>query len=458
MSHAKDGKDSFPARLIYAVSMFSFQKPWLVFAMGMILCATALLYSYKKLEFKTHRDDMISNRKWCQQNWKHYLAEFGQDDDMVVVALGGNEQNKIDALEQLATKLSEHQESFDRIFFKVDLQNLKNRSLLFLEPKEIGTIVGHLSNMAPLLEFPFAWNLFTTKSITCEAHARIKQIEARGTVTEADTAFLAQFRSIIRAATNYLGSGDTYESPWVGLLPKSQHNTSMLSKPNYLVSEDKSVAILLARPITQEKSDFVSSMPAVKLMREILNDISALHPEVQLGLTGLPVLEADEMTASQRDSATASWVAFLSVLFLYIIVYRSWRYPVLTISTLLVGTILALGWLTLTIGHLNLLSATFAVMLIGLGDYGVLWVSAFDEYRKKGIPAEESIKNTALSVGPGILTAACTTSLAFFAAMLADFQAVSEMGWIAGSGNYKKGWLKIIGLAICSNPSFSHGF
>ncbi len=434
MSHAKDGKDSFPARLIYAVSMFSFQKPWLVFALGMLLCATALLYSYKKLEFKTHRDDMISNRKWCQQNWKHYLAEFGQDDDMVVVALGGNEQNKIDALEQLATKLSEHQESFDRIFFKVDLQNLKNRSLLFLDPKEIGTIVGHLANMAPLLEFPFAWNLFTTKSITCEAHARIKQIEARRTVTEADTAFLAQFSSIIRAATNYLGSEDTYESPWVGLLPKSQHNTSMLSKPNYLVSEDKSVAILLARPITQEKSDFVSSMPAVKLMREILNEISALHPEVQLGLTGLPVLEADEMTASQRDSAKASWVAFLSVLFLYIMVYRSWRYPVLTISTLLVGTILALGWLTLTIGHLNLLSATFAVMLIGLGDYGVLWVSAFDEYRKKDIPAAEALKNTALSVGPGILTAACTTSLAFFAAMLADFQAVSEMGWIAGSG------------------------
>ena len=42
MSHAKDGKDSFPARLIYAVSMFSFQKPWLVFGLGMLLCASAL--------------------------------------------------------------------------------------------------------------------------------------------------------------------------------------------------------------------------------------------------------------------------------------------------------------------------------------------------------------------------------------------------------------------------------
>lgn len=203
--------------------------------------------------------------------------------------------------------------------FQSGFTKSKKQISSFLEPKEIGTIVGHLANMAPLLEFPFAWNLFTTKSITCEAHARIKQIEARGTVTEADTAFLAQFRSIIRAATNYLDSGDTYESPWVGLLPKTQQNTSMLSKPNYLVSEDKTVAILLARPISQEKSDFVSSMPAVKLMRKILKDISALHPEIRLGLTGLPVLEADEMTASQRDSAKASWVAFLSVLF-----YTSW--------------------------------------------------------------------------------------------------------------------------------------
>jgi len=377
---------------------------------------------------------MISNRKWCQQNWKKYLAEFGQDDDMVVVAKGGDERKKIDALEQLALKLAQQPESFDRIFFKIDLQNLQNRSLLFLEPKEITTIVGHLSNMAPLLEFPFAWNLFTTKSLTCETHARIKQIEARGTVNDADTAYLSQFQGIIKAATGYLNSKESYQSPWVGLLPKSQHDAAMLAKPNYLFSEDKTVAILLVRPITQDKSEFVSSMPTVQLIREILKDISLKFPEVQLGLTGLPVLEADEMTASQRDSTTASWLAFSTVLLLYIFVFRSWRYPVLTITTLLVGTILALGWLTLTIGHLNLLSATFAVMLIGLGDYGVLWVSAFDEFKAKTIGANESIKKTAFSVGPSILTAACTTGLAFFAAMFADFQAVSEMGWIAGSG------------------------
>ena len=56
-------------------------------------------------------------------------------------------------------------------------------------------------------------------------------------------------------------------------------------------------------------------------------------------------------------------------------VYRGFRYPLMTVATLLVGTAWALGWMTLTVGHLNILSSAFAVMLIGMGDYGVLWVT-----------------------------------------------------------------------------------
>jgi hopanoid biosynthesis associated RND transporter like protein HpnN len=93
-----------------------------------------------------------------------------------------------------------------------------------------------------------------------------------------------------------------------------------------------------------------------------------------------------------------------------------------------------MGWLTLTVGHLNILSATFAVMLIGMGDYGVLWVTRYEEERTAGADVNTAMRTTAASVGTGILTAALTTSLAFFAAMFADFQAVAELGWIAGWG------------------------
>src|SRR5262249_45224727 len=45
-----------------------------------------------------------------------------------------------------------------------------------------------------------------------------------------------------------------------------------------------------------------------------------------------------------------------------------------------------------------------------------------------------ALRQTATRVAVGNLTAAMTTALAFYAAMLADFRAVAELGWIAGSG------------------------
>src|SRR5262249_26999699 len=110
------------------------------------------------------------------------------------------------------------------------------------------------------------------------------------------------------------------------------------------------------------------------------------------------------------------------------------RYPFMTVMALLVGTAWALGWTTLTVGHLNILSSAFAVMLIGMGDYGVLWVTRFGEERRTGLDVAGALRKTALNVGPSILTAAMATALAFCAAMLADLRAVAELGWIAGSG------------------------
>jgi hopanoid biosynthesis associated RND transporter like protein HpnN len=104
------------------------------------------------------------------------------------------------------------------------------------------------------------------------------------------------------------------------------------------------------------------------------------------------------------------------------------------VVTLLVGTAWALGWLTLTVGHLNMLSATFVVMLIGMGDYGVLWITRYQQNRAAGAGVYTALRHTAAGGGPSIVTAATATACAFYAAMLADFQAVAELGWIAGSG------------------------
>src|SRR5438128_8282749 len=117
------------------------------------------------------------------------------------------------------------------------------------------------------------------------------------------------------------------------------------------------------------------------------------------------------MAASQKDTERASWLAIGGVALLYLVVFRSFRFPALTVGTLLIGTAWAMGWLTLTVGHLNILSATFAVMLIGMGDYGVLWISRYEQERQAGADVLAALHTTVCSVGPGILTAGTTTAL-----------------------------------------------
>src|SRR4029077_13523768 len=184
----------------------------------------------------------------------------------------------------------------------------------------------------------------------------------------------------------------------------------------------------------KETEGFTFAQKSIDALRLLIAKTAPRHPDMEFGLTGLPVLENDEMVASQNDSNFAGWLALAGVALLYLVVYRGIRYPFMTVTALLVGTAWALGWTTLTVGHLNILSSAFAVMLIGMGDYGVLWVTRFGEERRAGADLPEAMRRTAIHVGPGILTAALATALAFYAAMLADLKAVAELGWIAGSG------------------------
>ena len=52
-------------------------------------------------------------------------------------------------------------------------------------------------------------------------------------------------------------------------------------------------------------------------------------------------------------------------------------------------------------------------MLIGVGDYGVLWVMRYEQERRHGLGVEPALLRACAWVGAGTLTAALTTALAF---------------------------------------------
>ncbi len=96
----------------------------------------------------------------------------------------------------------------------------------------------------------------------------------------------------------------------------------------------------------------------------------------------------------------------------------------------------AFGYVTLAVGHLNILSVSFTVTLIGIGiDYGVYYVGPLSAAARRAQAVRRSARcETARGVGPAIIAGALTTAIAFFAAGFTSFKGVAELGIIAGGG------------------------
>ena len=128
--------------------------PRTVLVTSLLLCAISLYAAVTRLEYRTQRSDLIDPHKDCLERWRRYLAEFGDDDDIVVVVKGSDRNQMKTALDALAVEVGKQPKRFDRLFYKVDLRNLSNRALLFLPTEEIARIQGNLRNMGMLLEPP----------------------------------------------------------------------------------------------------------------------------------------------------------------------------------------------------------------------------------------------------------------------------------------------------------------
>lgn len=432
--HADPHGGSLIPRLLAGFVGAVCRRPWLTLTVAGLLVLASLHVFCTRIQFRTQRSDLINPHKDYQRRWRQYLDEFGNDEDMVVVVQGRDRERMKAGLAALADRVREKPELFDRLFYKVDLRPLRDRALLFLSPEEIQQVQDNLRDMGRLLDLgPLAWPMFTLHSLVSEAGQRVRKLPD-GECSPPDRQFLTQLLGITRAAAVHLDDPTKYHNPWQNMVSSPlQEQRDLLNEPQYFFSSDGELAFLLVRPIQAEKS-FAGARESVDALRNLVDEVRPHFRDLQMGVTGLPVLESDEMVASQSDTTFASWLALAGVTLLYFLVFRSFRSPLLTVGTLVVGTAWAMGWMTLTVGYLNILSATFAMMLIGLGDYGVLWVTRYDQERRRGSETYEAMRATAASVGPGILTAAITTSLAFFATMLADFQAVVELGWIAGCG------------------------
>jgi len=173
----------------------------------------------------------------------------------------------------------------------------------------------------------------------------------------------------------------------------------------------------------------------VNAIRDAAKNAGADFPEFFIGVTGRPVLEADQMTTTDRDSHHAEIIALTFVFIGLAIALRSIWLALVAEIALGVGIGWTFGWATAVVGQLNLLSLVFLIALIGIGmDYLVQILTRYRmETRRYARPSEVWLR-VFKYVGPPVNTACLGAAGAFMVAIFTDFRGAAELGMIAGPG------------------------
>ena len=404
-----------------------FPVPTLALAVAAALLALALAGS--RLGFRTNRLDLLDSKCSYNRLWIDYIEEFGDEDDVVVVVEGPGRQQVVPVLKEISQALGRQDRLFNAVLHELDLSKIRAKGLHYLPEAELAGVEHFLVKTEPIVRGDWArLNLGNMIGGMC---ARLEQAyrtrSPERAVVQAELARLAE--SLLAA----IDRRDQYRSPW----PEMPGPVATISELNseYLLTNEGRLGFVLLRLAKDESDSFTKGTEGIDTLRELIDQVETRHPETSVGLTGLPVMENDEMRSSQVSMLQASLLSLVGVACLFVAGFGGIRHPLITVGSLLLAMAWSFGYITLAIGHLNILSISFGVILIGLGiDFGVHYVARYLQLHGTIRSSGEALVQTARSVGPGILTGAVTTAIAFFTAGLTDFTGVAELGVIAGGG------------------------
>jgi uncharacterized protein len=425
-----------------------------------VLCVAATLQFMK---FETKRSDLIDPSAEFHRRWTKYTRAFGDGSDLVVVVEASDPDAIKRALEELGDRILAEPDRFTHVLYKVEPDGLRRKGLQYLGPEQLAVGLQQLKEFRPVLDG--GWDRlrldFLANGLRSQLRDRVAEVtELRAaansspvespeagdastqTPAEVQQALFATERKLdgtllhLRQLCRSIAAFSTrsvFLNPWPEVISIDPEMQSEGRDVVYLMNEAGTIGFLKARAV--EAAGFDGPTPSIDRLRELIAITAGRHSAVRIGLTGIPVLENDEMRRSQSDMVRASILSFVGVGVLLLIGFRGWRHPGLAMAMLAVGMCWAFGFTTLVVGHLNILSVSFAAILIGLGiDFAIHYLAMYLDLRHHGKDLQAALEDCSSRVGVGIVTAAVTTSLAFFCASLTEFLGVAELGIIAGGG------------------------
>jgi hopanoid biosynthesis associated RND transporter like protein HpnN len=419
-------KPSLAEGVLNRMADFVYRYPRLVFYPHIILFIGCLFYTVQHLKINMNRDDLVGSDKKYHHNFLNFKKEFpGQDDLVIVVESDQTEKNR-QFIERIGKRLEAETNLFADVFYRSDFKMLGSKALLFVPEPDLLELHKKLLEFRPFItNFTRATNLNT---LFRQINTQFRTVNPDNTnQVQSLLGGLPALERIVAAATDSIHRPGIPPAPGISALfgggPEAE-------SAMYITFDRGRIYIATAHATSGELNG-----EAVSRLRELVQEVQREVPGVSVGVTGGPVLEIDEMEQSQFDTTLATIVSLVIVVFIFIYGYQETGRPLKATACLIIGLAFTMGYTTLVVGHLNILTITFAPMLIGLAiDFGVHLVTRYEEEIRNRKTEREAMRLAMVNTGMGIFTGCFTTAGAFFAMGVTDFKGIQEMGIISGGG------------------------
>jgi hopanoid biosynthesis associated RND transporter like protein HpnN len=418
--------DTHPCKILAWQGRFVTRYAWLIIIAALLLTSASLYYIKDHLGVNNNSAEMLSPDLPFQKNTKRLELAFPQDaNTMIFVVDAQTPEETAIAAEKLSARLNKSTAHFQSSYIPEDNAFFRQQALLYLPTQELDKLASNLTDAQPFIGY-LAQNYHLTGLFEILTQA----LESKDSVISQS---LPELLSSLSTAIKATALGDNYHVSWQEILSSNS-------------LANKSRRIVIAKP----KKNFLEIMPAaaaIEQARTITQQLQAEIPGVNIRATGETALEHEELESIGEGAILSGIGSFLLVCILLFRCLRSVKLLLVTLATLLMGLTLTAGFAAVAIGHLNVISISFAALYIGLGvDFAIHMNLHYRDEIVQQHNKQTAVKNALHSVGFSLFLCALTTSIGFFAFVPTDYKGVSELGLISGVSMFIALFLSLIVL------------
>jgi uncharacterized protein len=394
------------------------RRPWRTLVAAFVVAALSLVYVANHLGVNGDSDALFDENLPFRKLRIEFENAFPDLKDRVLVVIDAKSATRArDVARHLAADVSAHPEAIQSVWIPGDGPYFEQHGLLYLETPELEELVDQLA-----VAQPFLAELSRDRSLRGFFGLLAQALEAAPESTSFDlsrTFVLVQ--QAVKAANQLRARPVSFDELTHGASGASGTRRYLMVQPQ------------------QDYEDFVPGRVGMELL---LARVAALEQDpafsdVKLGVTGELALQYEELDSVKKQALFSLGLSYVLVTLVLFLGLRSPWAVAGTQLTLTLGLIYTAGFAALAVGHLNVISVAFAVMFVGLGvDFGIHICLRFMELRGEGHAHYPALRDTGYSTGTSLVICAVTTAIGFYAFTPTDYDGVSELGLIAGTGMF----------------------